>query len=352
MSVTVHTSLADLADHHGDVLRYDAQGNLFCSIEWFRCLQEFGFPTTLEPRVYVATGENGDDTCFLFCAKDAAERQLVSLTSFYTMEFLPVFSPGTQNQAALVDEIIAHIAAETPKWRSLDFRLLRGDEPYTGTLLEGLERNGFGASQYDQYENYCIDTAGTSFDDYYAARPSRARNTIKRKRKKLEAAHTVDIRITTEADPARLADYHKIYASSWKDEESYPEFMTNLCRISAALGILRLGTLHVDGVPAAAQVWLLSGPKAIIYKLAYDEAFKALSVGSVLTKDMIEHVLTNDGVSEIDYGVGSEGYKKDWMDRTRPMVGIEAHNKKTLRGLGSALKTDLAKRGKRVLGTS
>jgi len=38
-------------------------------------------------------------------------------------------------------------------------------------------------------------------------------------------------------------------------------------------------------------------------------------------------------VREIDYGVGSENYKKDWMNSVREIGGIEAFNTRTAPGL-------------------
>ena len=88
----------------------------------------------------------------------------------------------------------------------------------------------------------------------------------------------------------------------------------------------------------ASQIWLLSGLKAIIYKLAYDEVFKAFSVGSILTNEMAKVILKNDRVEEIDYGIGSEPYKKDWMNDKRTLIGIEGFNTRTAGGIVLCIK--------------
>jgi CelD/BcsL family acetyltransferase involved in cellulose biosynthesis len=127
--------------------------------------------------------------------------------------------------------------------------------------------------------------------------------------------------------------YERIYALSWKDGEEFPRFIREMCRTAAELGILRMGVLHVDDVPAAAQLWLLSNGKAVIYKLAYDEAFRDYSVGSILTRDMMKYVIEGDSVGEIDYGIGSEHYKADWMTEKRSIMGLEAFNMRNLAGI-------------------
>ena len=71
----------------------------------------------------------------------------------------------------------------------------------------------------------------------------------------------------------------------------------------------------------------------MIYKLAYDEKFGHLGVGSILSRELFRIALDEDHVDEIDYGVGSEPYKKDWMTAVRQIRGLEANNLKTSKGL-------------------
>jgi hypothetical protein len=48
--------------------------------------------------------------------------------------------------------------------------------------------------------------------------------------------------------------------------------------------------------------------------------------------EMAEFIVNNDDLYEIDYGLGGEKYKEDWMDDKRVMVGIEAFNLRTCGG--------------------
>ena len=81
------------------------------------------------------------------------------------------------------------------------------------------------------------------------------------------------------------------------------------------------------------KLWITAERKAIIYKLAYDEQYRELGVGSVLSREMFRVAIDEDHVDEIDYGVGSELYKKDWMASVREIYGVEAFNQKSLIGL-------------------
>ena len=53
---------------------------------------------------------------------------------------------------------------------------------------------------------------------------------------------------------------------------------------------------------------------------------------------MMEHVLEVDRVHEVDYGIGDEPYKRDWMSHRRERVGLIAFNPRTARGLSGAIR--------------
>jgi len=101
----------------------------------------------------------------------------------------------------------------------------------------------------------------------------------------------------------------------------------------AAMGALRLGIIYVDGEPAAVQLWIVHHGNALIYKLAYDERFGELSVGTILSATLFQHALDVDKVTEVDYLSGDDAYKKDWMSQRRERWGILALNPRTPRGV-------------------
>src|SRR3989440_2029523 len=56
---------------------------------------------------------------------------------------------------------------------------------------------------------------------------------------------------------------------------------------------------------------------AWIHKLAYDEAAKALSPGTILSMAMFRAAIDEDRVSRIDYGTGDDAYKREDRKSTR-----------------------------------
>lgn len=339
-----YSSISELPLSARALLREVGQRDLFMSEQWADLLFRHCMPEGRRPIIYVVSDPvSGEPKCIFFGTSGPgsafySKRNLSSLTNFYTMRFSPVFDSRAPAAQAL-DYLVSTIVGCNPKWDTVELKNLVADDPTTIYLNKALRGRGMITETYFQFENWYHPTAGLTGDEYFALRPSKLRHTIERKWRKANTEHRIRFELN-QAEDELLEDacsaYQQIYARSWKNPERYPEFIPNLIRVCAANGNLRLGILRVDDVPAAAQIWLLSGRSATIYKLAYDERFAALSVGSLLTKLMFDHVLNVDRVDEVDYGTGSEPYKRDWMSDKRDLIGLIAYNPRTIAGLTGA----------------
>lgn len=206
---------------------------------------------------------------------------------------------------------------------SLRLQPVNGDDRDLARLRGALESEGLGCHPYFRSHNWIHQVSEGSFDAYMAARPSRVRNTIARKRRKLERDHDVDIRLFTDDDLARgMAEYHAVYEASWKAHEQHASFIDGMVATLARRGWVRLAVLYIDAQPAAAQLWFVAHRKASIFRLAYDEAWKCYSPGSILLHYLMQRVIDVDGVEEIDFLTGNDAYKQDWMSERRQQSGL------------------------------
>ena len=324
----------------------ESTGDQLCLREfWFDLLLRYSPTEGQQPRIYVVTaGDNGEVECVLFATSATGAgaangtRKLVSLTNFYTMSFAPIVRADERRSPSAIDALAAAILRERPAWDVIELRSLIEEAATTSDLVRGFRGAGLIVDTYQQFENWYQPLSGMSAESYFKARPAQVRNTVTRKMKRAKRDHKVDFEIyrTMQHLPKGIEHYQRIYAQSWKEPEIFPEFIPQLLRACTERGILRLGVLYIDGEPVAAQIWLVAAARGTIYKLAYDERYRQLSVGSILTKMMFDHAIDVDHVAEVDYGVGNEPYKLDWMSERRHIVGLIGFNPRSARGLLAA----------------
>lgn len=315
-----------------------AEQCFFSSLQWYTTFTNHALDPGDEVRIYSLQNDlDSKQIVFpaVFRSSDRGFwrlRKLSSLSNYYTCLYGLL---GTGNEdTQTVTELAASLANESPSWDALELKPLDVADPSFCILERCLRSAGFIVQTYFCFGNWFLDVNGRNYAEYKRGLPSKLRNTLERKSKQLARSGKANIAIVTGGEEleAAITAYNIVYLSSWKRPEPYPDFVPQLIRMCASQGALRLGILSVDGQPAAAQMWIVHNRKALIYKLAYDEQFAQLSVGTVLTAALMEHALDVDGVTEVDYLSGDDSYKRDWMSARRERWGILAMNPRTFRG--------------------
>lgn len=264
-----------------------------------------------------------------------------ALVNYYTALYAPLWRGAVS--ASALHALCAEWGRARPRWDAVDIHPLDPQSGDFATLIPALRAAGFLPFRYFCFGNWYLPSPGLSFAAYWAARPSTLRNTHRRKARAYARDGRGRLQIVSGGDAleSALDAYTRVYAASWKVPEPYPQFMPGLIRLAARLGWLRLGVAWYDDQPVAAQVWLVTARRAAIYKLAYDERHAGLSAGTLLTAHLMQHVLDVDRVDEVDYLIGDEPYKRDWMSHRRERWGIVAYNARTWRGRLGALRQGL-----------
>ncbi len=325
-----HKTYSDLEDLPGDCeALFDAAGksSFFHTFPWYCNLVKHGLPKETNLHVYVAEGDSGLKGVLPMKQNG---RRLEALSNYYASLFMPILEEPVEEPLHIFADAIAG-----ERWDSVDLHPMDVDSPVFGKCSEAFRRAGMIVLPYFCFGNWYLEVAGRSYSEYFESLPSKLKNTLKRKLKQLNAMADARIEIVTgkEGIDSAISAYEKVYNSSWKVHEPYPEFMPGLIRTCADNGWLRLGLVHVGEEPVAAQVWMVKDGIASIYKLAYDERYAKLSAGSILTARLMEHAIDVDGVHEVDYLTGDDDYKKDWMSARRERWGLTAYNGRTFRGL-------------------
>ena len=261
---------------------------------------------------------------------------LRALTAPYTTLYVP----------ALTDVRWAHYLgarAQSFVQGSLQLDALDLADPSIAAFLDGLHSSGLIAAQYRNFVNFYerID----NFEEYWNARPSRLRATVRRKLSQA-LAEQADFRCYRNSFGEAVAIYDEVYRASWKTAEPHPSFIGTMVEKLAQYGFVRIGIMRLRGNPVAVQIWLVCGRKATIFKLAHREDAQASSPGTLLTHWMISTLIREEALEEIDFGRGADAYKGDWLAESRMRSGVVAGNWKTIAGLrviaGEVLPTRLS----------
>jgi len=296
-------------------------GGLFQSGAWFELLREHGFATPPEVlRCPLPTGGS------LPLMRAPGGRGLQALANYYTGLYGPVPLEAGASAANWVQSL-----RDLRPGGSLRLQPLDADAPWLAALERDLCSNGWWTSRFFAFANWYQPVPAGGFEAYWAARPSPLRHSVERGQRRLQRAGAWRIDINTAPGPAlneAARAYAEVYAQSWKQAEQPAGFVPALIQRAAEQGWLRLGVLWLEGRPLAAQLWLVHGGSACIFKLAYVEGTQKLSPGSVLTAALMRHAMDVDRVREVDYLSGDDAYKADWMALRRERVGLLAYDQR------------------------
>ena len=325
--VKIFEDLDSAARDAGEALDRGARPLLFERMDWFRLVDRY---TPAKGNILIIRSADAAGRVWLFLdRKGGAARPLAN---WYSLRFGTIVERrnGTAPRLdALVDGL------REAGISRLKLEPLGEQDP----LPDALRRKGWMVRHGKVTESWRINTAGLSFDDYWASRPSRLRNTARRRAK----SAGLEVRIHDRFDAEAWEDYQKVYEASWKPSEGAPDMLRALAQQEGKAGTLRLGLAYLDGRPVASQLWLVENGHATIHKLAYAEDARHCSPGTVLSVEMFRRVLDVDRVGSIDFGIGDDAYKREWMSEAEPLYGVSAFDLRSARGLAGAVRAAAAK---------
>jgi len=285
--------------------------SMFLTREWFETLYANVFDDD-QSLLLASVVDEGSVVALLPLIGENERRQ--SLSHAYTALYSLLLAEQRQTEilACLVEGL-----SQIPV-HSLQLSPVADDDSKLSSLQQALESSGYEHHRHFFFYNWFHRPQGQSFDEYMDDRPAKLRNTIARKRRKLEREHEYTLRLFKDDEIKQgLIDYHTAYTASWKANEQQVALLDALAINLSVRGWTRLGVLYIDGKPTAAQLWFVVGGTASIFRLAYDEDWKRYSPGSILTAYLMQYVIDIDKVEEIDFLTGNEPYKQDWMSVRR-----------------------------------
>lgn len=315
-------------------------GDVFASGRWFRHFERSALADNERP-VYLET-HRADAAARIVLPMKArvhAEfpwpRILESMDNYYSCGYAPVCDTPPSKQD--LDFLCSTARGVFDKYDVLRVAPIDRDGEFAGSIRRHFSGHGLATRWSLAFGNWFADVRGLDYPGYLKRVPSSFPATCEKRRASFVRRGVGELEIgrSPEGLERFIQAYESVYRSSWKVQEAHPRFIPGLIRLSAEQGWLRLGVAYVSGEPAAAQLWLVIDGRALIYKVAYDERFAKLSVGSILTCEMIRYVMEVDKVDELDFLSGDDAYKAKWMFARRERHAFWAYNIARPRGAAS-----------------
>jgi hypothetical protein len=308
-------SFAPVRAAFADRLDGDALPSPFHRLSWLEALHASAFAGET-PHILHAV--RGDAEAWLFLTARAPDR-LEAIANWYSFLFGPHYRAAPDRAGRL-----ALLTALTGAARDMASHLRLHpivDADDGALMVAALRRSGWRAVARTMGRKRVLTLPpGTSFADYWAARPGPLRSTFRRK----VARRPLAIAIHRAVTDAHWADLEAVFRASWKPAGDDFTFLRAFAEREAAAGRLRLGLGTIDGQPAAVELWTVEQGRAYIHKLAFDERFADASPGTQLSHAMFGHAIDADGARHIDFGTGDNDYKAAWMPDTVPVRQIDA----------------------------
>ncbi len=293
------------------LFKQNSHKSMFLTREWFETLYTSAFKDDQSLQLMSVVDHN---KMLALLPLVGTDKNLLSLCHRYTSFYSLLLTEENQSES------LACLAAGLNKMSIHSFQLnpIDEDDENLLKLQQALKPYGYDSSTHFSFYNWIHNSQCQSFTDYMDGRPSQLRNTIIRKRRKLEREHESNIRLFKGNEVEQgLVDYHAAYSASWKAHEQSVILLDALASNFSVPDWTRLAVLYIDGKAAATQLWFVVEKKANIFRLAYDENWKHYSPGSILSAYLMQHVIDIDKVDEIDFLTGNEAYKQDWMSVRR-----------------------------------
>jgi hypothetical protein len=324
-------------------MRADERG-FFWSATWFRIVMATAGQAFDRPRIHVAV--SNDRVSAILVVRErlrAGPLKTRVITSPSRGADAAIYAPllDPEHGEAGLSAIIASMLSARPPVHVFRFECVDLSSAEGRALLTAVRRFGIRSETFpDPLHTYSEDVAGLTVSQYIARRSPEMQTFIEAQIASFAQSARGRFAVVTggkDFAPA-IIDYGLVDLQSWKEQEVYPDCLAQLLESTAREGLLRLGFLYVDQQVAAAQIWIVSGGRATMWRSHFARKFALLSVGTVITYEMIREILLTDKPRELEFGPAADTGRQRWLEHRHDRIGIVAFNLSSGKGCCVAIR--------------
>ena len=212
--------------------------------------------------------------------------------------------------------------------KKLDLRPLQPDSTVLAQLVSIAQNRGYEVTCRPEDVSLELDLP-TNWNEYLAILKTKQRHEVRRKLRRLWEAGNVEhlcVEVSQEVEDY-LDIFLKLFALSKDEKASFmnpkmESFFRSLAKAMAEIGLLRLGILQLDKVPAAMTMGFDYNDSHYLYNSAYDPQFGYLSVG-LLCKVLCIKESIEKGKRKWNFLKGGEPYKYQLGGQEIPLYSCQ-----------------------------
>ena len=212
--------------------------------------------------------------------------------------------------------------------KKLDLRPLRPDSTVLAQLVSIAQNRGYEVTCCSEDVSLELDLP-TTWNEYLAILNNKQRHEVRRKLRRLWEAGNVEhhcVEVSREVEDY-LDTFLNLFSLSKDEKASFMNpnmgsFFRSLAKAMAEIGLLRLGVLQLDKVPAAMTMGFDFNDSHYLYNSAYDPQFSYLSVG-LLCKILCIKESIEKGKKKWNFLKGGEPYKYQLGGQEVPLYSCQ-----------------------------
>jgi CelD/BcsL family acetyltransferase involved in cellulose biosynthesis len=331
MNVQEVRSLPDLLRYQPEwsALLHAAQGSFFSSPQWITSWLEAFWAG--RPIRFVLVREGGT----LVGLAPFVENGSLALPVNVHSHVGEVLLGG--DGAAVVTALLSHLKPGRPDFR-VDLRHLDTSSRLATSLRAVAGPLGV-ATHVHKRTQWAFCRLGSSWPEYLQGRSPHLRRELRRARRKIEAAGSVEVRCASSVAECRaaFADVLHVESRSWKEDgrtslaaepsaKAFHEALTLRC---AAEGRARVYLLYLDGRPIAHLIAVEYDRTGLALKTSYDRAYRELSPGRVLVAEVLKDCVQR-GLRAVDFLGEAERWKVELATDTGTHVDMCLFSRRNL----------------------
>jgi len=212
--------------------------------------------------------------------------------------------------------------------KKLDLRPLRPDSTVLTQLVSIAQNRGYEVTCCSEDVSLELDLP-TTWNEYLAILNNKQRHEVRRKLRRLWAVGSVEHRCVEVGQEVEdyLDIFFKLFSLSKDEKASFmnPKMESSfrsLAEAMADIGLLRIGIIQVDKVPAAMTMGFDHNDSHYLYNSAYDPHFSHLSVG-LLCKVLCLKESIEKGKKKWNFLKGGEPYKYQLGGQEVPLYSCQ-----------------------------